>query len=105
MRRQIIAIMSPEELHKLNTRQLLARLERLQKCEASALLSDESEQPDPIGILFKDTAEWIAAYEQVKSVLAQREHVPRGTELAKRRQQRAKLAHTTERRAGRKRRW
>ena len=104
MRRQVIAIMSAQELEELSTRQLLARLERLHRCEASASLSDVGEQPGSPGVLFKDTAEWAAAFEQVKGALARREHVPGGVELVEQRKRRAKLARTTERRAGRQRR-
>jgi hypothetical protein len=103
MRRKLIALISSEELEKLSTRQLLARLERLHQCEASASLSDASEQLIIPGVLFKDTPEWAEAYEQVKGALAQREHVSRGVELVERRKQRAKLARTTERRSGRQR--
>lgn len=101
MRRRVIDLMSSEELEELSTRQLLARLERLRRCEESAPLSDVDEQPGRAGVLFKDTAEWVAAYEQVKGALARREHVPRETELVERRKRRAKLARTGGRRAGR----
>jgi hypothetical protein len=104
MRRQVIALMSSEELEELSTRQLLARLERLRRCEASASLSEVGEQPGPPGVLFKDTAEWAAAYEQVKGALARREHVPGGVELVERRARRAQLARTIERGVGRTRR-
>ena len=104
MRRGPVALMTPEELEHLTTKQLLARLERLRQCEASVQLSDAGEVSGPPGVLFKDTAEWSAAYEQLKSVLAQREHVPKGVELSGRRKNRAKLSRTTERQAGRQRR-
>jgi hypothetical protein len=104
MRREAIALMSLEELERLTTRQLLARLEQLRRCEASALLSDVGEASRPPGELFKDAPEWVAAYEQLKSVLARREHIPKGSELAERRKSKAKLSRTTERKAGRHRR-
>lgn len=104
MRRRAIAILSPEELEELTTKQLLARLERLRQCEASASLSDGGELACPRGVIFKDTAEWAAAYEQLKSLLARREHIPKGDELIERRRRRAKLARTTELKAGRQRR-
>lgn len=90
--------MSIEELEKLSTKQLLARLMRLQQCEESALHSDydyASNAPD--AILFKDTSEWKAAYEQIKGALSLREHVPKGAELAKKRHTRALLNRTVER--------
>jgi hypothetical protein len=104
MERQAITIMSSEQLEGLTTKQLLARLERLHQCEVSASLSDRGELVCPPGVMFKDTDEWAASYEQLKRVLAQREHVPKGYELVKRRKRRAKLARTTDRKAGRQRR-
>jgi hypothetical protein len=104
MRRKPVTPLSFETLHELSTKQLLARLKQLQQCETSSVFSDVGEQPNPSGMLFKDTVEWRAAYEQVKTMLAQREHVLRGAEVVERRKQRAKLAHTTERRAGRQKR-
>jgi hypothetical protein len=96
--------MSLEELERLTTKQLLARLERLRRCEESARLSDAGEAVCLPGVWFKDTPEWAAAYEQLKGVLARREHIPKGNELAERRKNRAKLSCTTERKAGRQRR-
>ena len=104
MRREAIAIMSPEELERLTTKQLLGRLERLRQCEESARLSDADAAVRPPGVWFKDTPEWVAAYEQLRGVLARREHVSKGDELAGRRKSRAKLSRTTERKAGRQRR-
>ena len=104
MRRQAITLMSPEELEELTTRQLLSRLERLRQCEASASLTDSVGQACPPGVMFKDTAEWAASYEQLKDVLARREHVPKGDALIEQRKHRAKLARTTERKAGKRRR-
>ena len=105
MRRQAIDLLSPEELEELSTKQLLARLEQLRQCEESASLSDANELPNPPGTLFKDTEEWATSYEQVKSVLARREHVPKGHELSERRNQRAKLSRTSEQKAGRRKRY
>ena len=36
-------------------------------------------------MLFKDTAGWVAAYEQLKRVLAQRDDVPKGIKSAEKR--------------------
>lgn len=95
--------MSLEELEKLSTKQLLARLKSLRQCEESASFSDRDDVSDTSGaILFKDTNEWKAAYEQLKGVLSLREHVPKGAELAKKRHKRALLNRTIERRAGRR---
>ena len=97
--------MSLEELEKLSTKQLLARLRHLQQCEESALLSDRDDASDTSeAILFKDTNEWKAAYEHVKAALSLREHIAKGAELAKKRQIRALVSRTRERRVGRRKR-
>src|SRR5215475_12548313 len=104
MRRKPIPPMSLEELEKLSTKQLLARLRQLHQCEESALLSDRDDASNASGaILFKDTPEWKLACEQVKGALSLREHVPKGAELAKKRKRRALLSRTIERRVGRRR--
>ncbi len=105
MRRKPIPPMSLEELEKLSTKQLLARLRHLHQCEESALRSDQDDVSDTSeAILFKDSSEWEAAYEQVKEILSLREHVPKGAELAKKRQMRALLARTIEKSARRRKR-
>lgn len=102
MRRKRVTSMSSEELEKLSTKQLLARLRRLHQCEESASLSDWDDADSASeAILFKDTSEWKAAYEQVKRALSQREHVPKGAELVMKRHRRALLNRTIERRTGR----
>jgi hypothetical protein len=104
MRRKPIPPMSLEELEKLSTKQLLARLRCLRQCEESSSLSDRDDADSASGaILFKDTNAWRAAYEQVKGVLSLREHVPKGAELAKKRNRRALLSRTIERSTGRRR--
>ena len=104
MRRKPITRLSLEELEKLSTRQLIARLRQLHQCEESVLLSDLDDASNACGtILFKDMPEWKAAYEQVKGALSVREHAPKGAELDKRRKRRALLNRTIERRAGRRR--
>lgn len=103
MRRRPIPPMSPEELEKLSTKQLLALLRRLHECEESALRSDRDETSNTSeAILFKDTPEWNAAYEQVKGILSLREHVPKGDELAKKRKRRGLLGRTIERKVRRR---
>jgi hypothetical protein len=94
--------MSLEEIENLPTKQLLARLQRLRQCEESVAFSDRDDAGTTSeAIIFKDTPEWKAAYDQLKSILSQREHVPKGSELAKKRHRRALLNRTIERRAGR----
>jgi hypothetical protein len=95
--------MPHEEFEKLSTKQLLARLRQLHQCEGSASLSDRDDTGNASdAILFKDTSEWKAAYEQVKGALSLREHVPKGDELARGRREKALLNRTIERRAGRR---
>jgi len=104
MRRKPIPALSLEELEKLSTKQLLARLRQLRQCEESALLSDRDDASNASGtILFKDTPEWKAAYEKVKGTLSAREHVPKGADLAGKRHERALLGRTMDNRAGRRR--
>lgn len=99
MRRKPILPMSREELEKLSTKQLLARLRHLHECEESVLFSDRDDAINTSGtILFKDTPEWKFAYELVKGSLSLREHVPKGAELAENRLRRARLNRTLERR-------
>jgi hypothetical protein len=95
--------MSPEELEKLSTKQLLVRHRQSHQCEESAWLSDRDDASNASGtILFKDTPEWKTAYEQVKGALSLREHVPKSAELAGKRHERALLSRQMERRAGRR---
>jgi hypothetical protein len=79
IRRKSIFPMAVEDLNRLPTKRLLARLNCLQQCEESFGLSDRdrNEQSTTGRIEFKDTPEWQEAYEQLKGVLANREHVPR----------------------------
>ena len=71
MKRRPIKPIPLAQLEKLNTKRLLARLKQLHQCEESASLSDRVESDE----VFKDSPEWIAAYEQIKKLLAKREHV------------------------------
>ena len=91
MKRRLIPVLAPEALASMPTKQLLGRLHSLQRCEESAALSDRT--PEEVaaseGILFKGTTEWQRAYDDLKTVLATREHVPSAAERAQARQQRA----------------
>ncbi len=98
MKRGSIPMMAAAELERLPTKQLLARLVQLRQCEESPSLSDAGED----SALFKNSAEWSAAYEQLKAILARREHVAKGVELVGHRKRRAKLARTLDYRAGRR---
>jgi hypothetical protein len=74
-----VPVFQRQDLESMPTKMLLARLDRLRFCEESAATSDLSkdEVGDVSGILFKDSAEWRQAYDDVKQVLATREHIPR----------------------------
>lgn len=66
----------------MHTGSLLARLDALRKCEESFSASDraglepEPDQEETGFIEFKNTEAWQKAYEELKEVLAQREHLP-----------------------------
>lgn len=73
-----VAPMSRQELEGLPTGALLARMKRLRWCEENRQHSDLSQ--DEVGsvshvILFKEDAAWRTAHADLKSVLAEREHV------------------------------
>ena len=93
-----------KSLTAMPTKKLLGRLKRLQYCENSAIGSDMSEREiaEAEGILFKDTEEWQRTYEELKTVLSSREHIPRGAERRKARQERAVQNSTVERRSRRR---
>ena len=70
--------MSTEELRGLNTKALLARLERLRICEDSPAQSDSTDEKiASVGnlILFKSDPAWATAYRDLKQVLDGREHL------------------------------
>ena len=75
------------------TKQLLGRLQALHECEESSQFSDltAGEIAASNGILFKNSAEWQMAYENLKTILATREHVPSAAERAKNRSLRGRL--------------
>ena len=75
MKRRPIRVLSLEQLEKLSTQRLLARLKQLHECEDSLSLSDRANSVREAGELFKDSPEWIAAYQELKRLLANREHI------------------------------
>ncbi len=75
MKRRPIKPLSLAQLEKLPTKRLLARLKQLHQCEESISLSDRAGERNASGELFKDSPEWMAANEQIKGLLAKREHV------------------------------
>jgi len=88
MKRRLIPILKPEFLLKMPTKQLLGRLRALHRCEESAPFPDltAEEIAASKGILFKNSAEWRDAYDQLKTVLATREHVPSAAERIRNRE-------------------
>jgi hypothetical protein len=99
-KRKRIFVMSTAQLEALSTRQLLARLRQLQQCEESLALSDRQSGGIPGCIEFKQTADWAAAYQQLRQILSNREHVLKGGELAQRRAARAQRAKSSEKKTG-----
>jgi len=99
-----VPILDASALSSLHTKTLLARVRRLQQCEGSADGSDmtSDELAKLVGILFKDTPEWEAAYTEVKRVLASREHVPHGPERLTVRMDRVQANQTAEHRRRRR---
>jgi len=77
-----VPVATLEGLRGMPKKALLGRLAHLRFCEESLDASDMS--PDEVravdGILFKNTAEWKLAFDELKLVLAEREHVPRPAE-------------------------
>jgi hypothetical protein len=84
MKRKKIFPVTTSDLEALSTKQLLVRLSRLHQCEESLVLSDRAtEIYEASGAIeFKDSPEWAIEFKKLKEVLAQREHVSKGEELA-----------------------
>jgi hypothetical protein len=75
-------VITKEALDLKNTKELLAYLNKLQRCEESFDLSDMNVNLDLIEeekIYFKQTEKWEIAYKNVKSLLENREHIERKT--------------------------
>ena len=71
-----IQILDFEELNKLHTGTLMARRRALLQCEESLSASDRlpGHQVEQGTIEFRQTKEWINAYQDLKKVLKNREH-------------------------------
>lgn len=78
------------ELEAMHTGSLMSRRKALLKCDESFELSEQTARSRSGMIEFKDTPEWKQAYQQLKEVLAKREHVPNKQERKKLRQLKAK---------------
>lgn len=78
MKRKKLSPMRMDELEKLPTKRLIARLRQLQRCENSLDLTDQIvTEYEPSGrIEFKDSADWITEYKKMKEILSRREHIP-----------------------------
>ena len=91
-----VRIVLPEELKAMSTGTLLSRRNKLLQCEESFNRSDRCGYEDPpdafnIGYIeFKDQPQWTCAYQQIKNILATREHVPGAIERKTRRMQQPK---------------
>jgi hypothetical protein len=77
MKRKPIFPIPRIELEPLSTNQLLARLKQLHQCEESLAPSDRDVANDSGCIEFKQSQEWILAFQDVKQVLSRREHIPK----------------------------
>jgi hypothetical protein len=104
MKRKTIFPVPLEELNRLPTAQLLARLQSLRQCEDSLAASDQMGEGEnlPGSIPFKESAEWAEAYQQLKTVLAQREHIVKGAQLVALRKEKAQMQRTTDRKIGKR---
>jgi hypothetical protein len=95
-----LPVLDRATLAAMPTKGLLDRRRRLLRCEESPDVSDAS--PDELaqvtGIVFKSAPEWRAAYEQLKAILATREHVPKSTEKRAARIERARANRSAEHR-------
>ena len=71
------------ELESLPTKRLLARLKRLQQCEESLELSDRDKGNYKASnfIEFKKSENRIAEYNNLKIILAEREHIQKNKKL------------------------
>jgi hypothetical protein len=77
-----VDVVNQTELERLSTKALLARLKRLHWNERSFVASDMSEaecMSVSDKIIFKSSPEWRRAYQDVKAILASREHIERKT--------------------------
>lgn len=88
MKSSKIKIINKDELSLLKTKQLLSRLKSLQKCIDSYFDTELSScgipNPDKLEsefIIYKDTEKWVKAYNEVREILNNREHIPNKKEI------------------------
>lgn len=104
-----IPVLKIEELEKLNTKQLLSILKKLQSCENSFEETDltydinlDPTKYSPNLIFYKETDSWKQAYIDVKNILKTREHIIKGLELKKLRLEKVKINQTKDKSYSRK---
>ncbi|MDB4265202.1 hypothetical protein N9891_00475 [bacterium] len=88
----------------MSTGSLLKRWKDLLSCEDSYEGSEKEHDCEPIlidSIEFKESPQWRIAYQDVKKILAIREHIPRPAEKKARRLEKAAQRKLGERRSGR----
>jgi len=92
MKRRLIPVLPKDSLLSMPTKQLMGRLHSLQRCEEAEAIADRirMEIAAAKGILFKDSPQWRKAHNELKSVLATREHMPSAAERVEIRRQRAR---------------
>ena len=94
-----VKIIPKNELLSIATGTLEIRRTNLLKCEESFESSDrfgyeEPPEPDKTGFIeFKDQPSWSTAYNEVKDILANREHLPAAAERKARREAQSKKKH------------
>lgn len=72
------SVINKELLNKKGTKEILGYLKRLHQCEERFEDSDININEDLIDdhtIYFKETEKWKTAYQNVKSILSNREHI------------------------------
>jgi len=98
-----VPIVSLEELQTMHTGSLMSRRKALLACEQSLNDTDRQDEdmpnsPETGMIEFKDSPQWRQAYDEIKQVLATREHVPDREERRQIRKEKAREAKSGERR-------
>lgn len=94
-----VKIIPKDELLSMATGALVNRRSSLLKCEESFVSSDrfgyeEPPEPDKTGFIeYKDHPSWSKAYNEVKDILAKREHLPTAAERKARREAQSKKKH------------
>jgi hypothetical protein len=83
MKKHLPLVITKEDLASKDTKALLTYLSKLQKCEDSFDLSDMDVNLDLFDdekIYFKQIDKWQTAFKNVKSILANREHIEKNAQ-------------------------